>query len=322
MMSDNSEAPEAGTTNTRTGVVYALLAAASTAVLLFLPVLLLGITMSVVVSVLKGDIVGWRGSVDMTFAFIGIPALLSLFLLRIPYLLFHAAARRIGSQRTIRWVGGVLVAWNAGVAVIWAVQAMSRSTPAIDRPEIWYAAAFGIAAVVILIATVLAERRARRAAIALSGALAVALVALVAVLVSVWGSPPRIPASAQVVRVAFTDSEVRLNPATVHAGAVYFVVEGSADPAGHEEFTFVSRGYGAQCCDHPLPMSDEDVARLAKGDSQGTGSESGWGTYAKFTLSRGKYAFLVLGPAGDQPCDALHPACAPPQSMTVLEVLP
>jgi len=63
------------------------------------------------------------------------------------------------------------------------------------------------------------------------------------------------------------------------------------------------------------------VARLAKGDSQGTGYESGWGTYAKFTLSGGKYAFLVLGPDGDQPCDALHPDCAPPLSMAVLEVL-
>jgi len=321
-MTHHNETPEIGTGNARSGVGYALLAAASAAVLLFLPVLLLGITMSVVASVMRGEIIGWRGSVDMTFAFIGIPALLSLFLLKIPYVLFRATARRIGSQRAIWWVGGVLVAWHVGIAMIWAAQAVSRATPAIERPEIWYAAAFAIAAFVILIATVLAEKRARRTAIALSGGLAAALVVLVAVLVSVWGSPPKIPPNAQVVRVALTESEVRLNPATVQAGEVYFVVEGPADSAGHEGFTFVSRGYGAQCCDHPLPMSDEDVARLAKGDSQGTGAESGWGTYAKFTLSGGKYAFLVFGPAGDQPCDALHPACAPPQSMTVLEVLP
>jgi len=69
-----------------------------------------------------------------------------------------------------------------------------------------------LAAVVILIATVVAEKRAVRIAVALGGGLGIGL-ALVAVLVSDWGSTPRIPASAQVVRVAITASDVRLEPA-------------------------------------------------------------------------------------------------------------
>jgi hypothetical protein len=39
-MTDQGETPDAGTTSTRAGVVYAMLAAASAALLLFLPVLL------------------------------------------------------------------------------------------------------------------------------------------------------------------------------------------------------------------------------------------------------------------------------------------
>jgi hypothetical protein len=310
-MTDRSGTPEPGTTHTRAGVVYAGLAAASAALLLSLPVLLLGITMSVVVSVMRGDVVGWRGSVDLTLVFIGIPALLSLLLLFIPYTLFRAASGRLGSRRAIRWVGGLLVAWHAGVALIWVRPAMSGFTTAAERPEIWYAVAFGIAAVVILIATVVAERRAVRAAVALFGGLAVALVALVAVLISVWGSPPRIPASAQVVHVVVTASEVRLDPPTVHAGNIYFVVEGPDDPAEHAGFTFVSAGYGRD--DTPLPLGDDAVARLARGDTQGTAIDGGWDNYAKFTLREGKYAFLV-GPGGD--------VGVPPQSMAVLEVLP
>ena len=83
-MTDHSGIPEPGTSPTRAGVLYAVLAAASAGLLLFLPVLLLGITMSVVVSVMRGDIVAWQSSVGMTYVFVGIPALLSLFLLIIP----------------------------------------------------------------------------------------------------------------------------------------------------------------------------------------------------------------------------------------------
>jgi hypothetical protein len=307
-MSDHSGTER--TTHTRAGVVYAALAAASAGLLLFLPVLLLGITLSVVASALRGDVVAWRGSVDMTLVFVGVPALLSLVLLIVPAALLRAAGRRLGNRRAIRWVGWLLVPWHAGLALIWAREAMSRSTAAAERPEIWYAVAFVIAVVVIVLATVVFEKRAAGAAVALSGGLAVALVALVVVLISVWGSPPRIPANAQVVHVAVTSSEVRLDPATVHVGEVYFVVQGPDAPADDAGFSFVSAGYGPD--NAPLPLSDDDVVRLAQGDYQGTASEGGWGNYAVFTLLEGNYAFLT---GSDQPG-------VPPQSTAVLEVLP
>lgn len=62
-------------------------------------------------------------------------------------------------------------------------------------------------------------------------------------------------------------------------------------------------------------MSDDDVARLAHGDYQGTAIEGGWGSGAKLTLLEGNYTFLIPGPGGDRPG-------VPPMSMAVLEVLP
>jgi hypothetical protein len=309
-MTNHGETPEPGTSPTRAGVVYAVLAAVTAGLLLFLPVLLLGITMSVVASVARGEGLAWQSVVAMTYAFIGIPALLALVLLFPPYALFGAAGRRLGNGRATRLVGGLLVTWHAGVALLWTGVAMSALTPATERPEVWYAVAFGIAAAVILVAIVVAEQRAVRAAVALSGGLAVALVALVVVLVSVWGTPPRIAADAQVVHVVITASEVRVDPATVHGGEVHFMVEGADGPADHVGFTFVSAGYAQDAT--PLPLSDAALARLARGDYQRTGMEGGWGNYATFTLLEGNYAFLT-GP--DQPG-------VPPQSMAVLEVLP
>jgi len=243
--------------------------------------------------------------------FIGIPALLGLFLLVLPYRLFRAAARRLGRQTSIRWVSGLFVAWNAGVALIWAWQAMSRSSP-LDGDALWYAVAFGITAIAVLIAWVLADRRAVGAAVALCGGLTVGLIAMVVALVAVWGSPPRIPAGAQTVHIVVTASAVRLQPATVHSGPVYFVADAGGDPEQQAGFNFVSAGYASQCppCGAPLPLSDDAVARLAQGDYQGTGSEGGWGRYAKFPLLEGKYAFLT----GDA-----EPG-VPPDFMAVLEV--
>jgi hypothetical protein len=33
------------------------------------------------------------------------------------------------------------VAWNVGVALIWAREAMSGFTPAMEQPEVWYGVA-------------------------------------------------------------------------------------------------------------------------------------------------------------------------------------
>lgn len=63
----------------------------------------------------------------MNYVFIGIPAFLGLVLLVIPYALFRASARRVGTQQAVRWVGRGLVAWHAGVALIWAWNAISAS---------------------------------------------------------------------------------------------------------------------------------------------------------------------------------------------------
>jgi len=314
-MTDNSGTSDTGTTRARTGVLYAVLTAVSAALLLFLPVLLLGFTLSLLASVLRGDVVAWQGSVDLTYTFLGIPALLSLALLFIPRRLFRVAVGLLGARPAIRVVGGLAAAGFAGVALLWTIAATSGSIPPMERPEVWYAVAFAIAAAAIVIGAMVAEKRAVRAAFALSGGLTIAVVALVAVLVSVWGSPPRMPADAQAVHVVVNGSMVRLDPATVHGGEVYFVVDVPDGMAEHAGFSFVSAGYGSTCCDAPLSLSDDAVDRLVKGDYQGTGIEGGWGQFAKFTLRAGKYAFLIAGPNGDQPG-------VPPQSVTVLEVLP
>jgi hypothetical protein len=301
--------------HTRAGVVYAVLAAASAGLLLFLPVLLLAYSFGVVAAVARGEGLAWQSSVAMTYTFIGIPAVLGLLLLFIPYALFRAADRRLGTRQAVRWVGSVLAVLSAGVALIWAWEAFSGPKPVLEGDEIWYAVAFGVAAVVTLIATVVAEKRAASAAVALAGVLAVALVGLVAVLVAAWGTPLRIPRDAQEVHIVVTDSAVPLEPATVRAGDVYFIVDEPDDPTGHAGFTFVSRGYGGHCCEDPLPMSDDDVARLAQGDYQGTAMEGGWGNEAKFTLREGNYVFVIAGPGGELPG-------VPPMSMAVLEVVP
>ncbi|MEK6191365.1 MAG: hypothetical protein AABM41_03450 [Chloroflexota bacterium] len=301
--------------DTRAGVVHAVLAAVSAGALLYLPVLLVGYTMTVVAAVARGEGLAWQSSVAMTYTFLGIPAAVALFLLVIPYALFRAATRRLGTQQAVRWVGGLLVIWHAGVALISVVGASSAVTPAAQADAIWSPVAFGVAAVVILVATVVADRQAKGAAVALAGALAVALIGLVVVLVAVWGTPLRIPTGAQEVHIVATETAVRLDPATVHAGDVYFFFDAPDDPSGHAGFTFVSRGYPGQGGGDPEPMSDEDVARLAQGDYQGTALDGGWAGQAKFTLREGNYVFLIAGPGGGQPG-------VPPLSMAVLEVIP
>jgi hypothetical protein len=283
-------------------VAYAVGAAGLAAAFLFLPILLLGFVASVVASVAAGEVVAWISSVDMTLTFVGIPALLSLLLLVIPLLLYQAAARRLGPSRATMWVGGLLAAALFGVALVWLLVAGPRLHQASPAPEIWYAAAFGAAALVTLVVSALIARRALPAAFAVLGIAAAGLVVLGAMLVADWGSPPRFPAGAQAVEVVSTMSRVELAPAAVHAGQVYFILQDGDVPSGHADFTFVAAGYEG---DAPLPLTAQGLERLDRGDYQGTSMESGWGQYSKLTLSEGNYAFM-----------------APSGQITVLEVAP
>ena len=297
----------------RSGVGYAASAAASAAALLFLPTMLVGLTMSVIASVLGGDVVAWVSSVDMTYTFIGIPALVGLALMFIPYRLFRAAERRMGLRWAVRLAGGLLVVSNAATALLWVREASDASASSTPPPEVWYALAFGIAALAALIATVALDLRKGAAAGMVVAALAGGAVVLGVMLVAVWGSPPKIPIGAQAVRIVVEGDEVRLDPSTVRAGDVYFVTDAGTDAGGHRDVAFVSAGYGSQCppCATPLPMSDEAVARLAEGDYQGTAVEGGWGGYARFAWLEGKYAFVIASSEGEA-------QGIPPDSIAVL----
>ncbi len=120
--------------------------------------------------------------------------------------------------------------------------------------------------------------------------------------------PTSIPPGAQQVHLVVTGSEVRLEPATARAGDIYFVVDtpGAA-------VSWVQRM--ATEGETPGPMSDADLARLARGDSQGMsftccfGTGEPYGNVHKVTLSPGKYALLTRQPETPGP-------------MAVLEVLP
>ena len=132
-----------------------------------------------------------------------------------------------------------------------------------------------------------------------------------------------IPPGGQQVHVSVTESEVRLDPATVHAGDLYIVLDTPGSGVG-----FAQRMRTA--AETPGPMSDEDLDRLAHGDTEGTaiggfddfgcsadqraedrGQMGYCGNVFKETLTPGKYAFFVGDPEGEGP-----------QSVAVLEVLP
>ena len=101
---------------------------------------------------------------------------------------------------------------------------------------------------------------------------------------------------------------MRLEPATARAGDIYFVVDtpGAA-------VSWVQRQSTEE--ETPGPMSDADLARLARGDTQGMaftccfGTGEPYGNVHKVTLSPGKYALLTRQPETPGP-------------MAVLEVLP
>jgi len=67
-MSESGGTSEDDAGRRRSGAAFALSAAALAALLLFLPVMILGCTMSVAVSVMRGEGLAWQSGVAMSYA--------------------------------------------------------------------------------------------------------------------------------------------------------------------------------------------------------------------------------------------------------------
>jgi hypothetical protein len=148
-----------------------------------------------------------------------------------------------------------------------------------------------------------------------------------------------IPSGAQVVHVSISESEVRLEPATVRAGDVYLVLDEPANGG----FGFVSRSAGP---DTFGPLSDDDLERLAHGDTEATamdGVDAGGcspeqdaasrgqmgpcGNVMQAVVAPGKYAILGPGWTEQMTEPRIDPTAppggfVPPSSMGILEVVP
>ena len=165
---------------------------------------------------------------------------------------------------------------------------------------------------------------------------------LVAMLAGCGQGQATVPSGAQLVHLVATQSEVRLSPSTVHAGDIFIQLD---EPLDGGSFTFVVGAASATAT--PGPMSDNDLERLAHGDTQGTGLSSygpscSWpsgagghlvqeegvcGNVWKITLVPGKYAILGPGWLPAQMQASGDPTADPsgfkaPSTMAVLDVLP
>ena len=153
------------------------------------------------------------------------------------------------------------------------------------------------------------------------------LVLVTAILVGCGPSQAPIPPGAQELHVVVTGEELRLEPTTVRAGDVYVVLDTPGSSVG-----FAQRRRTAT--ETHGPLSEDDLDRLARGDTQGTsiggfddtgcsaaqraesrGRMGPCGNVFRIVLSEGKYAFftgnLDGGPSGDYS-----------GSIAVLEVVP
>ena len=168
----------------------------------------------------------------------------------------------------------------------------------------------------------------------------VILVGLLVGVLAGCGRNTPIPPGAQVVHVVATESEVRLDPATVHAGDVYLVLEEPLDGS----FAFVALKRTAEAT--PGPLSDDDLERLAHGDTEGTSMEGFsvgcvpsqqaesrgqtgpcGNAFGPMVLVEGKYAILGPGWTMMETEPSVDPTAGPggflpPPTMAVLEVLP
>jgi hypothetical protein len=152
---------------------------------------------------------------------------------------------------------------------------------------------------------------------------AVLIVLLAIATAGCWRGQATIPPGGRLVHVVVTGANVRLDPATVPPGDVYVVLDTPGSSVG-----FASRQDSAEAT--PGPMADDDLARLALGDTQWTAISGfdnvgcsadqraeDWGLMGycgnvfKERLTPGKYAFFIGDPDGEGPL-----------SIAVLEVVP
>jgi hypothetical protein len=130
-------------------------------------------------------------------------------------------------------------------------------------------------------------------------------VLLVSILVGCGPSQTPIPPGAQQLHVVVKGDGLRLTPATTRAGDVYVVLDTPGSSVG-----FVQRQHTAT--ETPGPFSDDDLERLARGDSEGAAiggfDDSGCsaeqraegrgrigpcGNAFKIVLFEGKYVFFT-----------------------------
>jgi hypothetical protein len=196
------------------GFLLAVLAAASAALFLFLPITILGYTAYLLGAALIGRQVSGMGVAE-TYAFVGGPAVISVLLMIVPYRLCRAASRRIGHDQSAVIIGGLLTIWHAGVAAYWAWASTEGFTYAPTGDVLWYPLAFGLAAVII---TLMVARW-------WFALVPIGLVLVMGLLLSgVVRGHTVVPPGAQQVEVEVTTTEVRLSPDTVQAGDVYLVL--------------------------------------------------------------------------------------------------
>ena len=151
-----------------------------------------------------------------------------------------------------------------------------------------------------------------------------------------------VPPGSQLVHLVAAEGVVRLSPATVRAGEVYLEL----DEPLPGSFRLVEAKRTAS--DTPGPLTDNDLERVAHGDTEGT-SVSGYGPSCdpgqasdalgkladegncgnvwKFVLVAGKYAILGPGWTEQQTEASVDPTANPagfvaPPTMAVLEVVP
>jgi hypothetical protein len=275
------------------GFLFAVLAAASAALLLFLPLTLLAYSAHVLASLISGEPLAWRSSVAMTYTFIGIPTLISVLLLTVPYRLFTAASRRMDGRQTVLVVGGLLAVWHAAVAVYWAWGSTAGFTQAPTGDALWYPFGFGIAAV---IASFFVARWAVAAPIAL-------VVVLGLLLSGIVRGHTMVPPGGQQVEVEVTGTEVSLTPMTVNAGDVYVVLV-----TPRSSVTFIED----ELSETDVPTrGDFDLSGCTDAQRAEDRGQMGYcGNVFKVTLSPGKYVFYSTAADG------------PGQALARLEVLP